>query len=43
MISEILKFYNKTASEVMVPRIDMMDIEISWDFKRMLQHAVSSG
>ncbi|GAD04749.1 hemolysins and related proteins containing CBS domains [Porphyromonas crevioricanis JCM 15906] len=43
MISEIIKFYSKTASEVMVPRIDMVDIDISWDFEKMLEFAVSSG
>lgn len=43
MISEIIKFYNKTASEIMVPRIDMIDIDSSWPFTKMLEFAVSSG
>lgn len=43
MISEIIKFHNKTASEIMVPRIEMVDIDYSWPFTKMLHFAVSSG
>lgn len=43
MINEIINFYNKTASEIMVPRIDMVDVDISWDFKKMLNFVVNSG
>ncbi|WP_329905499.1 gliding motility-associated protein GldE [Porphyromonas pogonae] len=43
MINEIINFYNKTASEIMVPRIDMVDVDISWDFKKMLSFVVNSG
>ena len=28
MLAEIIKFYNKTADEIMTPRLDMEDIEI---------------
>ncbi|KGO01197.1 gliding motility-associated protein GldE [Porphyromonas sp. COT-290 OH3588] len=43
MFEEIISFYGKTASEIMVPRIDMLDIDISWDFHRMLQFALDCG
>lgn len=43
MISEIIKFYNKTADEIMVPRIDMVDLDLTWDFRRMMQTALDSG
>ena len=34
---------HQTASEIMMPRVDMTDIDISWDFHRMLHFAVESG
>lgn len=43
MIHEIIRFYNKTADEVMVPRIDMVDIDYSWPFGKMLPFAIDSG
>lgn len=43
MFDEIISFYNKTASEIMVPRIDMMDIDLSWSFDRVLHFALECG
>ncbi|KGN80602.1 hemolysin [Porphyromonas gulae] len=43
MINEIIKFYNKTASEIMVPRMDIVDVDLSWPFRKMLDFVVSSG
>ena len=43
LFEEIINFHHKTASEIMVPRVDMTDIDISWDFHRMLSFAVESG
>lgn len=43
MFEDIISFYSKTASEIMVPRIDMVDIDISWGYDRMLQHVLASG
>ena len=33
MLSEIIKFYNKTADEIMTPRLDMEDIDIKTSFR----------
>mgnify|MGYP000343893206 CR=1 FL=1 len=33
MLSEIIKFYNKTADEIMTPRLDMEDIDIKYEFR----------
>ena len=43
LFEEIINFHHKTASEIMMPRVDMTDIDISWDFHRMLHFAVESG
>lgn len=43
MFQDIISFYSKTASEVMVPRIDMVDIDLGWSYDRMLQHVLASG
>ncbi len=43
MINEIIKFYNKTASEIMLPRIDIVDVDLSWSFRKMLDFVVQSG
>ena len=43
LFEEIINFHHKTVSEIMVPRVDMTDIDISWDFHRMLSFAVESG
>lgn len=43
LFEDIISFHNKTASEIMVPRVDMVDIDVSWDFPRMLSYALESG
>ncbi len=43
IFEEIINFYSKTASEIMVPRIDMSDIDISWDYQRVLSYALECG
>lgn len=43
MISDIIRFYNKTAAEIMVPRIDMIDIDFAWRFRKVLDFLVASG
>lgn len=43
MLEGILKFGDTTASEIMTPRIDITDIDISWDFDRVLQLVRESG
>lgn len=37
MLQEILKFGDTTASEIMTPRVDITDIEISSDFSRVME------
>ena len=39
----IIKFHDKTAVEIMVPRIDMVDIDYSWTFERVLTLINESG
>lgn len=43
IFEEIINFYSKTASEIMVPRIDMVDIDYDWDYHRMLAFALECG
>lgn len=43
MFEEIISFYSKTASEIMVPRIDMVDIDYEWDYHKMLSFALECG
>lgn len=43
IFEEIINFYSKTASEVMVPRIDMVDIDSEWDYHKMLSFALECG
>lgn len=43
LFEDIISFHNKTASEIMVPRVDMVDIDVAWDFPRMLRFALESG
>ncbi len=43
MIEDIIKFYSKTAAEIMIPRIDMSDVDSTWPFKKMLDYVLSSG
>lgn len=43
IFEEIINFYSKTASEIMVARIDMVDIDIAWDYHKMLAYALECG
>lgn len=43
MLEGILKFGDTTAAEVMTPRVDMTDIEISADFSEVMRIVVESG
>lgn len=43
MINDIVRFYNRTIDEIMVPRIDVVDIEYNWPFRKMLHYALDSG
>ncbi|MCM1347975.1 MAG: gliding motility-associated protein GldE [Firmicutes bacterium] len=43
MLEGILRFGDTTASEVMTPRVDMTDIDISSDFKTVMGVVLSSG
>ncbi len=43
MFEEIINFYSKTASEIMIPRIDMVDIDYEWDYHKMLSFAIECG
>ena len=43
MFEEIINFYNKTASEVMTPRIDMVAADISSNFEDLLKYVLDSG
>ena len=43
MLSEIIKFYNKTADEVMTPRLDMEDIDIKTSFRTVVDFIIRSG
>ncbi len=43
MFEEIINFSNKTASEIMVPRIDMIAVGYDWDFKKLLAYILESG
>lgn len=43
MIAEIIKFYGKTANEIMTPRLDMEDIDIKSSFKEVIEFIVKSG
>ena len=43
MLEGILKFGDTTAAEVMTPRVDMTDIEISADFNEVMRIVVESG
>lgn len=42
MFTEIVNFYNKTASEVMTPRIDMVAVDINMPFDKMLEYVLES-
>lgn len=43
MLAEIIKFYNKTADEIMTPRLDMEDIEIKTSFRNVIDFVITSG
>ncbi|MDH6535565.1 gliding motility-associated protein GldE [Parabacteroides sp. 52] len=43
MLAEIIKFYNKTADEIMTSRLDMDDIDIKINFRGVIDFIVQSG
>ena len=43
MLKEILRFGDTTASEVMTPRVDITDIDITWDFDKVMDEVLRSG
>jgi gliding motility-associated protein GldE len=43
MLEEIIKFYNKTANEIMTSRLDVEDIEIQTPFRDVIQVIIDSG
>lgn len=43
MLSEIIKFYDKTANEIMTPRLDMEGLDINTTFRDVIQFIVNSG
>ncbi|RHJ92414.1 gliding motility-associated protein GldE [Parabacteroides bouchesdurhonensis] len=43
MLAEIIKFYNKTANEIMTPRLDMEDVDIKINFREVVDFIVRSG
>lgn len=43
MLEGILKFGDTTASEIMTPRVDLTDINIAWDFTKVMDVVVESG
>lgn len=43
MIADIIRFYGKTANEIMTPRLDMADIEIKSTFRQVIDFIVESG
>ncbi|MCC8155574.1 MAG: gliding motility-associated protein GldE [Tannerellaceae bacterium] len=43
MLEEILKFYNTTASEIMTPRLDVEDIDIKENFRKVIDFIIESG
>lgn len=43
MLEEIIKFYNKTASEIMTSRLDVDDIEIRTSFRDVIRFIIDSG
>lgn len=43
MLKEILKFYNKTASEIMTSRLDVEDIDITSSFRTVIDFIIESG
>ncbi len=43
MLSEIIKFYNKTADEIMTSRLDMEDIDVKTSFRQVIDFIINSG
>lgn len=43
MLAEIIKFYNKTADEIMTSRLDVEDVEIKTNFRGVLEFIIQSG
>lgn len=43
MLEGILRFGDTTAAEVMTPRVDMTDLDMSWDFDRVMATVLESG
>lgn len=43
MLKEILRFGDTTASEVMTPRVDITDLDIAWNFDKVMEVVLQSG
>ena len=43
MLAEIIRFYNKTADEIMTPRLDMEDLEIRTPFREVIDLVIQTG
>lgn len=43
MLQEIIRFYNKTTEEIMVPRMDMKAIDVKYSFDEMLDTVIETG
>lgn len=43
MLAEIIKFYNKTADEIMTSRLDMEDLDIKANFKEVIETIIKCG
>lgn len=43
MLSEIIKFFNKTVNEIMTPRLDIEDLDIETSFRDVIDFVVRSG
>ena len=43
MLAEIIRFYNKTADEIMTPRLDMEDLEIRTPFREVIDLVIKTG
>lgn len=43
MLAEIIKFYNKTADEIMTSRLDMEDLDVKANFKEVIDTIIKCG
>ena len=43
MLAEIIKFYNKTADDIMTSRLDMEDLDIKANFKEVIDTIIKCG